>query len=104
LTCVELLGGLGDADGVDEVLEELPEATVADREELPDVTLADRAELLDWALTRTVENRATANVRENFIVAEKDRFLDSRRMTGKEGLSRVGVTCVRTNDLLSWTK
>jgi hypothetical protein len=42
-----LLGGLGDADGVDEVLEELPEATVADREELPDVTLADRAELLD---------------------------------------------------------
>jgi len=90
---VELLGGtaeLGDADGVDEVLEELP-----------DVTVAGRVELLDTALTRTAENRATANVSENFVVAEKDRFLHSQR-TGR--LSRVGLTCVRTNDLLSWTK
>jgi len=44
---VELLGGLGDADGVDEVLEELPDATVPDRVELPDVALAGRVELLD---------------------------------------------------------
>jgi len=43
LTFVELLGELGDADGADEVLEELPVAGL----ELPDVTLADRVELLD---------------------------------------------------------
>jgi hypothetical protein len=42
LICVELLGELGDADGADEVLEELPVADL----ELLDVTLADRVELL----------------------------------------------------------
>ena len=47
MICVELLEGLGDADGVDEVLEELPDATEADRVELPDVALAGRVELLD---------------------------------------------------------
>ena len=77
MICVELPGGtteLGDADGVDEVLEELP-----------DITLASRAELLDWALTRTAGNRATANGIKSFIVRE-GLILASQRMTGLQQL------------------
>jgi hypothetical protein len=35
--------------------------------------------------TRTGRNRAVASARENFIVAERDRFLHSQRKTGQEG-------------------
>jgi hypothetical protein len=65
LMFVELLGGaagVGVADGADDV---------------PVVWLPL------W--TRTGRNRAVASARENFIVAERDRFLHSQRKTGQEG-------------------
>jgi hypothetical protein len=84
-----LLGGLCDGDGPDEVLEELQDATVV-----------GRVELLGRALTRTAGNRATANVRENFIVEGKDRYLHRQRKTGYQELGR--HMCAPAT-FLSWT-
>jgi hypothetical protein len=56
------------------------------------------------ALTRTGRNRAAANPRENFMITKKKRFLQSQGETRRDGLSKVGLTCVKTDDLLSWAK
>jgi len=53
------------------------------------------------ALTRTGRNRAAADPRENFMSTEKERFQHSQ---GETGLSKVGPTCVNTDNLLSWAK
>jgi hypothetical protein len=55
-------------------------------------------------LTRTGRNRAAANPRENFMITQKKIFLQSQGETRRDGLSKVGPTCVKTDDLLSWAK
>jgi hypothetical protein len=37
-------------------------------------------------------------------ISKKDRFLKSQGQTGRDGLSKVGLTCVNTGGLLSWAK
>jgi len=44
------------------------------------------------ALTRTGRNRAAANSRENFMITEEEILLDSQGETGRDGLSKVGLT------------
>lgn len=52
----------------------------------------------DPALTRAGRNRAAANPRETFMITEKEIYLHSQ---GEKELSKVGLTCVNTDDLLS---
>ena len=52
-------------------------------------------------MTITVKNRATANPRENFMIKEKEIFLHNQ---GETGLSKVGLPCANTDNLLSRAK